>query len=152
KSPGYLAYQRHGLEVTRTNWLRLTGIRPAEFAPFWPAPRPGPAPLDYASTFRRDPRQPPELRLALRPALPRVEALQSVAWQVGPAQAELSARVDLVAPDRDLSLVEWQVQSPRPVTIAGVTGPGVSRWSQSGDRLLVWLEKTAGSARLELSG
>src|SRR5204863_7069561 len=77
---------------------------------------------------------------------------QSVTWQVGPAQAELSARVDLVAPDRDLSLVEWQVQSPRPVTIAGVTGPGVSRWSQSGDRLLVWLEKTAGSARLELSG
>jgi hypothetical protein len=152
-SPSFLAYRCAGLEATRTNWLRLTGIPPAEFAPFWPgATRREETPLDYASSFRRDPRQPPELRLALRPIPPRLQALQAISVQVGPAQAELSARIDLVAPGGDLSLVEWEIQSSQPVTIASVTGPDVSRWSQSGHRLLIWLKKTTSSARLSFSG
>ena len=32
------------------------------------------------------------------------------------------------------------------------TGPDVGRWSQSGDRVLVWLKKATASTRLELTG
>ena len=60
--------------------------------------------------------------------------------------------MELTAPQNDLSLAEWQLISKQPLTIAGVTGAGVRHWSQSGNRLLVWLEKTSGSAKLEIFG
>lgn len=150
---GYLAYRRQGVDVTRTSFRRVKGIPLREFAPFWPAStKPLFTALDYASSFRRDPKQPPELRLALRAASPRLQASQTVSWLVRSAQAELSARVDLDAPDTDLSLIEWEVASPSRVMIARVTGPEVSRWSQSGNRLLVWLEKTTRAAQIEITG
>ncbi len=152
----YLAYRTQGLEATRTNFLRLTGIRNKEFAPFWPASsRPAPASLAYASTFRHDPGNPPELRLQLRPLQVTVTAEQEITLDAGPRQVEVTARVDLQAEGNDLSLVEWQIQSDRPFVVASVRDARdreVGRWCQSGSRLLVWLDKTSPATRLVLTG
>jgi hypothetical protein len=149
----YLAYRAQGLEAARTNFLRLTGIRNDEFAPFWPASsRPAPASLAYASTFRRDPGNPPELRLQLRPMPVHVEADQEITFDVGPRQVEVKARVDLQSAGNDLSLVEWHIPSDRPFVVSDVRGADVGRWYQTGSRLLVWLEKTTSSTRMELTG
>ncbi|MFO0879014.1 MAG: hypothetical protein U0840_16850 [Gemmataceae bacterium] len=153
RSAGYLGYRHQSVEVVRTNWLRLTGIRPVEFAPFWPTgSRPGGGTLDYASSFRRDPKLAPELRVQVRPIPPRVEATQELHLNIGATRADLTARIDLAAPGKDLAVVEYEIDSPRPVTVVSVTGPDVGRWSQVGPRVLIWLEKTTASTRLELSG
>ncbi len=153
KIPGYLAYRHQGLRVERTNWFRLSGLKPAEFAPFWTgSTRPAANSLDYASSFRRDPRQPPELSLALSAARQQIEAKQELSFLIGPNRAEVTARLELSAPTRDLSVIEIDLQSPQPWTIANVTGPEVGRWSQSGTRLLVWLEKTTSSTQFDLIG
>ncbi len=108
--------------------------------------------LSYASTFRREPGNAPELRLQLRPLPPRIEADQEITLEIGPRQAEVSVRMDLRAPADDLSLIEWEIQSDRPFVVAGVLGTDVGRWCQSGSRVLVWLRKTTGATRLELTG
>jgi hypothetical protein len=153
KAPSYLAYRAVGLEATRTSFLRLKGIRNEEFCPFWPASsRPAASSLSYAGAFYHQQGQSPELRLQLRPQAPRVEAEQTVTLEVGARQAEATVRAQLKAPDGDLSLVEWEIRSARPFVVGNVSGPGVGRWRQSGDRLLVWLEKTTASTWVEASG
>jgi hypothetical protein len=151
--PSYLAYRTQGLEATPTNFLRLTGIHNKEFAPFWPASsRPAASSLAYASRFRRDPGNPPELRLQLRPQPVNVEADQEITLLAGPRQVEVTARADLQAAGNELSLVEWNIQSDPPFVVAGVHGDDVDRWCQTGSRLLVWLKKTTSSTRLKLTG
>jgi hypothetical protein len=153
---GYLAYRAQGLEATRTNFLRLTGIRNDEFAPFWPtATRPAASSLAYASTFRRDPsgnrQQDPELRLQLRPLPTQLHAEQEVRLRVGPRQAEVLAHLELTAVNRDLSVLEIDIAAAGFV-VAEVRGADVGRWCQSGQRLLVWLEKTTASTEIDVSG
>ena len=72
--------------------------------------------------------------------------------RVGPRQAEITANIDLKVAGRDLSLVEWEITSPRPFVVSSVSGPAVGPWCQSGTRLLVWLEKTTGSTRIHVTG
>jgi len=84
---------------------------------------------------------------------PVVQAVQEVSLRLGRQQAELRATVELTAPNKDLALVEWDVQVPGGAwTVAGVFGPEVRRWSQDGARLLIWLERSSGAVRLELAG
>jgi hypothetical protein len=149
----YLAYRTQGLEDVRTNFLRLTGISNDKFAPFWPAAsRPAASSLAYASTFRREQGQGPELRLQLRPLTPRLQAVQEIKLLVGPRQAEVKAHIELTAPNRDLSVVEWEFSPGKGLVVAEVRGADVGRWCQSGTRLLVWLEKTTGSTEIDVSG
>src|SRR5262249_57996724 len=75
-----------------------------------------------------------------------------VELRVGPRQAEVRATLELTAPGKDLSLLEWEVGPARALTVAGVTGPDVRGWSRSGNRVLVWLTRTTGKTTLELSG
>src|SRR5205085_77408 len=50
-------------------------------------------------------------------------------------------------------LVEWEWSSPQPFVVTAVTGPEVRRWSQAGDRLLVWLDRPAGEkTRVQVVG
>jgi hypothetical protein len=155
-APGvsYLAYRAVGVEAARTNWLGVAFIRPADFAPFWPvSARPLPrVPLTYAVTFLRERPQAPELQLSLRPLPPRARTVQDVAVRVGTRRAEVRADVRLTAWESALAVVEWDLQSPRPLTIAAVTGPDVRRWSQTGPRLLVWLKQPVRKTRLEVTG
>jgi hypothetical protein len=152
---GHVAYSARGLEVARPDLLRVTGIDldRARFAPFWPASsRPGPRSLTYAATFRREGGQPPVLGLHLRPAPTPVEARQDVSLRVGRTQADLQATLELKAPAGDLALVECELHSARPLTVARVAGPDVRSWSQSGNRLLVWLQAATGATTLEVAG
>jgi hypothetical protein len=149
----HLAYRTNGVEAHRTDWLGVSAVSNAAFAPFWPARgRPAAATLAYAVTFRREPKQLPKLLLRLRPQPVQAEARQTVALRVGVRQAQVRATLELTARDKDLSVVEWEVRSRRPLTVAGVSGPDVYSWSQTGSRLLVWLRRTTGRTRLELSG
>jgi hypothetical protein len=151
----FLAYRTQGLEAHDVpgGRLRVTGINAADFAPFWRAPsRPEPRSLAYACTFRREQGQPPVLRLLLRVPPAAVEAAQDVGLRVGPRQAEVRVTARLSAPGGDLSLVEWEVRSSRPLTVADVTGPDVRRWTRTGNRLLVWLQRTTGTTRVEVTG
>src|SRR5262249_32082225 len=50
----------------------------------------------------------------------------------------------------DLSLLEFEV--PGGLTVARVSGPEVRAWSQTGNRVQAWLERTTAAARLELLG
>ncbi len=150
---GYLAYRVQGLEATRTDYLRVRGVPPGDFAPFWPvATRPDAAAPADAYFFRREGGQGPVLTLRLKPQT-LVRAAQELSIRVGPRQARVQAGLDLVAPNKDLALVEWEIQSPQPFTVAGITGDDVRAWSQTGNRVQVWL-KHAGieKTHLDLSG
>ena len=151
----YLAYRAQGLEVERVNPLGVTGIRPEEFAPFWPASsRPDPHTLAYASTILREgDNHPPVLGLRVRPSAPASHARVNMEVRVGPRQADVRATAVLTAPDGDLSLVQCELRSPQPFTVTGVVGPKVRQWNQEGDRVLAWLEPTAkGEATVEWTG
>jgi hypothetical protein len=150
KTSGYLAFRASGLEVNRSRSQQLTATHAAMFAPFWTT-RPA-GEINYAATFLRDSGQAPELEVQLRPQVVRVDGTQDIRLEVGPARADLTATIQLTAKNKDLSLIEWDIAAARPVIISSVTGPEVSRWSQSGTKLLVWLEKTTANVRLELSG
>jgi hypothetical protein len=146
----YLAYRVQGLEATRTNYLRVSGVPFADFAPFWPAGS-RPESVTDAYVFRREGGQGPVLTLRLRPQ-PPVRAVQEIAVRVGTQQARVHATLDLSAANKDLALVEWEIQSPQPFTVAAVTGPDVRGWTQTGNRVQVWLEHALKEARLEMSG
>jgi hypothetical protein len=153
RGEGYLAYRVQGLEATRTNWLRVRGGLPlADFAPFWPAAsRPEPSTLADAYAFRREGGLGPILTLKLRPQT-AVRAAQEIAIRLGPQQARLHATLDLKAANGDLALVEWDVQSPLPVTVTAVSGPDVRAWTQANNRLQIWLERSVKETRVELFG
>src|SRR5207253_8305767 len=97
----------------------------------------------------------PRLTLAVWPAAPRREGALAISWQVGLAQADFRAALDLSAPESDLTLVEWEI--PAGVEVSAVAGPEVREWSlarRSGGlgRLQVWLRQAVKRAHLEVSG
>jgi hypothetical protein len=53
-------------------------------------------------------------------------------------------------PSPGLGLVEWEV--PESVAVASVTGSDVRGWSRSGSRLQAWLQNSARSAELTVTG
>jgi hypothetical protein len=147
----YLAYRPHlGLDVQRGNSQNLTRISEDEFARQWPdVPRL--KAQDTAVAFTFGPERTPVLPLRLSRRLPIVQADLDLLVQTGPQQAEIQATADLKAPNRDLGVVECDLQTAR-WTITSVTGEDVRTWKQTGRRLLVWLHKTTGATRLTLSG
>jgi hypothetical protein len=147
---GYLAYRLDGLAGELKTFSGVKAIDLPDFARPWKLARgSAPPPLTYACIFGRKPAA-PALGLDLRVQRPRLEAVQDLAWRVGPQQADLRATLRLTAPDADLGLVEWEV--PENVTLARVTGPDVRHWSRSGSRLQVWLQRTVSSTELQLTG
>jgi hypothetical protein len=147
----YLGYRASGLHAQIHDYLRLGHPKPAEFAAFWPPARPAAAP-QYAWAFVHDPRTSPRLVLRLAPLAAQVEASQAVTVRVGRRQAEVTNRAVLRAANKDLSLFEWEVGGRLPFVAAAVRGPDVRGWCQSGNRLLVWLEKTTGATQVEVTG
>jgi hypothetical protein len=144
----YLAYSLQGLEARRGKLLSVTGIRPEEFAPFWPsASRPSPRDLAYACTV--GPNALLELHLD-RPAAV-VDAVQEVAIHAGTHQALVQAKATLTIPNRDVPCIEWELHAAQPLTVLRVTGPQVRTWSQNGDRAMIWLTHTVDRVQLELS-
>jgi hypothetical protein len=154
KSQSFLAYRARGLEATLISFSNIKGLQHTEdFAPFWPKnSRPMASSLTYAGWFDHQKGQSPELRLRLRPQRPRIAAEQKVTLEVGPRQAEFRVQATVKAAAKDLSLVAWEIQSARAVVVGSVSGPGVGRWCQSGDRLLVWCAKTTASTWIEIAG
>jgi hypothetical protein len=147
---GYLAYRLDGLSGELKTYLRVRGIDPADFAQLWKDARGiAPPPLTYACGFTRKPAG-PALGLELEVQRPRFEAVQDLAWRLGPHEADLRATLRLTAPDGDLGVVEWEV--PENVTIARITGPEVRHWGRSGPRVQVWLRNTVSAAELQLVG
>jgi hypothetical protein len=143
----------------------VKGIAEAEFAPFWPLAWPPRAPLDrsrlkYACTAVPN----PVLQLDLRRAAAPVRVKQEVSLRVGRQLADFRATVTLGSARRGTTaaasfegpvFLEWDLQSPQPLTIASVTGVSsvaVHDWKQRNGRLLVWLERPADGAQLELTG
>ena len=148
---GFLAYHESGLDVTRAGMQRLRIIKPEVFAPFWPAAsRPNTNSLTYCAAFHREADQPPLLRVQLRPQAPPVQAVQDIRFRIDGRIARMRAAVELTTAQNDLSYAEWELQSPQAVIVSGVAGDDVRSWSQSGNRLLVWLTKTRGSTKLEI--
>ncbi len=138
----FLAYRTDDLEVERVNPVGVTGVRPEQFAPFWPRSSwPDQRPPTYASTIlREDENHPPILGLKVRPSLPATHAKLDIEVHVGKRQADVRATAVLTASDGDLPLVQWQIRAPQPFTVTAVTGAHVQRWNQEGDHVLVWLE------------
>ena len=120
----FLAYRTNDLEVERINPVGVTGVRPEEFAPFWPRSSwPDSRPPAYASTIsREDENRPPVLGLKVRPSSPAAHAKLDMEVRVGRRQADVRATAVLTAPDGDLPLVQWQIRSPQPFTVTAVTG------------------------------
>jgi hypothetical protein len=144
----YLAYRLQGLEARRGQLLGVTGIRPEDFAPFWPsALRPHPRALAYACTVAAN----AVLELHLHHPDPIVDVVQEVKVQAGLHEAQVRASATLTVPRRDLAFVEWELHSAQPLTVLRVSGPNVRSWAQAGDRALVWLNRTAEKVDLELS-
>ena len=92
------------------------------------------------------------LRLKLHQVPPRLSADHELMLRVGPRQVDVLATLNVDAPDADLARVEVLLNSPQPLIVTQVVGAGVHRWNQTDQRLLIWLERTAASARLEVTG
>jgi hypothetical protein len=159
----YLACKLDGVTVDRSKWVNVTGIPNEEFAPFWPGssrPRLTPRPdqsqdaQDSAVIFRRG--NAPGLQSTLRPAPVRAQVAQEVELQVWPRWADLKATVEVSQATSELSVLQWSLQSPRPLTVVSVTGRDVRRWTQAGDQLLVWVERASTTplraSKLEIAG
>jgi hypothetical protein len=155
----YLAYRQDGLEVGRAGWLRVKGIQADRFAPFWPASsRPDLIGLECFE-FSREPLE-PELPTRLQPPALAVDVTEQVEVQVGAARFAEAARVHgpggvgsvnladvriLLTVDASRGVppvVSWELT--RPLTVASITGPEVRRWTRTGNRVTVWLERPAG--------
>jgi hypothetical protein len=148
-APGksHLAYRAPGLAVNLSG-EGLTGVARTRFAVDWPpASRPSLEGLAYASTFRRE--TPPRVFVAVQPQPSRFGFEQRITWVVGQRQAQLSARVVPKGPDAPVAL-EYDLGA-KGVLITSVEGPSVSRWTQSGSALLVWLSGPEG-APIEMTG
>ena len=78
--------------------------------------------------------------------------MQEVRARIDGRLVRMRANVELTAPQNDLSFAEWELLGPQAVTISAVVGDDVRTWSQSGNRLLVWLTKTRGTTKLEILG
>lgn len=147
----FLGYRAHGLAAPLAESLNVTGREPAALAEFWPEGlRPDPATVSFAASTWPAADRPPVVRVRLDPHPARARARQTLTVSVGPRQADVRASVQLTAPAGDLALVEWRL-SPG-LTVTSVTGPAVRRWSQTGARVLVWLEGAKETAEVAWSG
>jgi hypothetical protein len=148
----YLAYRTHpGLEARRDNTLQnITRIGDSEFAPGWPGvSRPDPRLPGAAYKISAD--RSPILPLHLRPSPTVRLADLEVSVHADRQLAQIQAAAKLEAPNKDLGVVEWDLQSHR-FTIASVAGKNVRAWKQTDSRLLVWLQQTTAEAQLTVSG
>jgi len=168
---GFLAYRADGIEAHVANSGRLRGpyggaagaAESKAFAALWlAAGESPPLGLPAPHALQREPGGEPFLQVALRVTAPVIRGSQKVAWDVGARQADLRAvarltapgGAGLTAPGGNLSLVEWEV--PADVVVTRVGGRDrrepVWHWSRSGTRVQAWLDRTAGSAEVELNG
>jgi hypothetical protein len=153
--PGHLAYRVRGVtaELAGTRWL--TGAPPEGFAPFWPAAtRPdlrgvAGSTSVYAATFRRESGQTPQLslRLSPSPASLRVQH-QELKVRLFPRHGELDASLRIATPETSPAEIALRLR-PSTMTVASVRGERVRRWSQSGDRLLVWVQGESDNGQQE---
>jgi hypothetical protein len=152
---GYLAYRLQGLEARSIDNRRVEGILPAEFPLFfWQAAGRGAAPA-YTCRIVPEGTARPRLTLEVWPAPPRRQGTLAISWQVGRAQADFRAALDLSAPNGDLTLIEWEI--PAGVEVSAVAGPKVHEWSLARrpggpGRLQVWLRQAVKQTHLEVSG
>jgi hypothetical protein len=154
----HLAYRARGLKVAVDSTRWLTGGSADAFAPFWPeASRPNLRPgrndiSTYAATFRRESGQTPVLRLHLSAAPPVVRAQrQDLSVRVLAHHAEVQTNFRVAAPDASPATLSCRLQ-PANLTVSAVRGEGVRRWTQSGDRLVIWPESgPAGEQRKAFS-
>jgi hypothetical protein len=148
---GLVAYRAEGVQAALVENRRVTGRRAEEFHDAWAASGvEDPGPPEKAFVFLRAAGAGPFVRL--RWAVPRSRARceHDFHWHLGPRQADLRATARLSNPDEDLPLLEWHL--PAAVTLAEVAGPDVRGWSRTGDRLQVWLQRTAAETTVTFSG
>jgi hypothetical protein len=149
----YLGYRVSGLEAERTSTQGLTGIGPSRFAEDWSAlARPTVDALTAAFTFQRRPGASPELRLRLRPRTEPFTVVQTLRFVLGNRRAEWNARVEIRRQGTTSGVMEWDLGEESSLTLTDVTGEAVSRWTQNGRRVLLWLNRTEGPVTLEMTG
>jgi hypothetical protein len=163
---GFLAYRGDGLQPTFNDASQGVAYRSAaEFVTQWKQIRGGDLPVmteglptggrlavpSYACFFHRD--TPPLVLVRLAPQQAAGEAQLDVSWRLRSQQADLTLKSTVTAvPNRPLglSLVEWEV--PESVTVSNVMGAEVRNWSRSGSRVQAWLQSSARTAELTLTG
>src|SRR5262249_51153401 len=149
-----LACQISGMEA-RLEAQGLTVVDREQFALLWRLPVPGDARIPWLPTrafsFDRGATGAPSLKMFLQVPRPHVRAAQHVDWHVvGPDRAEFSASIGLTMSSGGLTLAEWEV--PQEVTIAGMSGPELVSWNQTGTRIQAWLHDSHGEAQVQMSG
>jgi hypothetical protein len=90
------------------------------------------------------------LHLILRSPTSQAECVQEISWRIAPRQAVLRASAKITSPDNNLALLEWEI--PAGLQVIEVAGSQVQRWTRSGARIQVWLQKPTGEATLQLTG
>jgi hypothetical protein len=158
----HVAYRARGLKATLEGTRWLTGGPVEAFAPIWPESiRPDLASRRddvtvYAATFHREAGQEPALRVRLAPAAPRLRVeRQEITARVSARHAELEAQLRIATPDGEPVMLTCRLR-PENTTVSAVSGPGVRRWAQTGDELVIWFERDAaerrGTSLLEIAG
>jgi hypothetical protein len=148
---GVLAYRIQGLQGSLAELRGLSGIEPSAFERLWqPAEIEYPGLPEQAYRFLRGSSGEPFLRLELHAPPLRSDCVQDLTWYVDPQQATLRAKAKLMAPHKDLTLLEWEI--PSDVTVAEVRGADIRNWSRAGSRLQIWLQRSVAEATLELTG
>jgi hypothetical protein len=149
----FLAYRTQpGLNAYLAQSLYLSRIGESEFAPDWPSVPPLEANLPgaaYKITVERSPEQ-ARLRLHLEHRPPLFEAAVDVTVQAAAQRANIQIVADVKAPNKDLAAIVWDLRSP--CTITAVSGDDVRSWTQNDRQVLVWLNRTTATTRIQLSG
>lgn len=148
---GLLAYRSEGLTTSVAEVRRLSGRAPDVFHRAWQAAEvEDPGVPTAAYSFQRVGGAAPVLRLTWSVPAPRGQARQEITWNVGTAQAELEARLQLTEPGEGLCCVEWEL--PPDLQVAELRGAEIRNWCRTGSRLQVWLQRSASELNLQLAG
>jgi hypothetical protein len=147
----FLAYRVEGLTVQGVKSHGIVHMEGQPFVDFWRSARlTDPGPQTHVYRFRRTAGVRPVLELTLQPLPVHTQAIQEATWTVGPRRADLHLKAKFQAHDHNLILVEWEV--PKALTLGEVSGANIRSWSQTGNRLQVWLQHSQVTNLLELVG
>ncbi len=150
-TPSFLGYRARGLEVRSLEVHNVVKREPAQLAAFWPETlRPDPTTILLAYRTWADGGRPPVIQLRLDPHPTVAQLRQELVVHAGLQQADVTATAELSASAGDLCFVEWHLSLG--LMITAVNGADVRHWIQSDNRLLVWLEGTRDSTRIDWSG
>ena len=137
----YLAYHAQNCDISKSELpLGITGVNATDFAPFWNFPeKPNPSEITFAGLLGKEASSRTGLFLNISKSKQSFDMSQTCSVFLNPHQMTLDFDLEVSNSSGRLSFLEWDLDSPYPMTLNSLAGDCVSHWQQSGKKILIWL-------------